>query len=109
MALLLTPALRLKARQLVRPVDGLQRGQAVVTETEVRGASAGGAGGGGAGGHAGHAGPAAAGGAQLHAAGVVAGQRPTSCSCSFPDALHGHCTGHLSGGLEQIDRSNMLK
>lgn len=107
MALLLTPALRLKERQRVRPVDGLQRGQSVVTVTEVRRASAGGAG--GDGGAGGHAGPAAAGGAQLHAAGVVAGQRPTSCSCSFPDALHGHCTGHLNGGLEQISRSNMLK
>lgn len=37
---------------------------------------------------------------QLHAADVVARKGPVSCSCSFPDALDGGCTSHLSRSLE---------
>lgn len=96
MSLGLVLALWVEVRQRVRQIDSLQRVQMVVIMMEVHGAGprAGGDGGSGE-----QAGPGVKRARQLHATGVVVRKRAVSSASSFPDALDGLCTGHLSRSL----------
>lgn len=61
----------------------------------------------GATGDGGQAGPGVEGARQLHSAGAVAETRAVSSASSFPDALNGLCTGHLSGSLNHTQTTSM--